>query len=216
MTAARSAAALLSLGLLLGGCSEGREPAAASRMSSAPHRDGDRLGGRATAVTLDAAFLRALAALRVAPSAAGSASLRDGVLVLPVTGGELRFADPRAASPRQVLGRVLHGGGLQLTGPNDTVVRLDDLELDPDQSRVYGALVVDDVVVAERIDAFAVDVRDMLPVRPGEAAGLVVLQGSRWALTEAVADALTTALDVEGFQPGLALGVAETTVQLDR
>ncbi|HWH29322.1 MAG TPA: hypothetical protein VNU26_10230, partial [Mycobacteriales bacterium] len=154
MTPARSAATavLVAAGVLLAtGCSDARGPAsppASATTSRAPTAD-DRLTGRATAVTLDAAFLRALAALRVAPSATGTATLQDDVLLLPVTGGEIALPDPRSQSPRQVLGRVLHvGGTLVLTGPDDTVAALDDLELDPDQARVYGRVVVDGVVVA--------------------------------------------------------------------
>ena len=216
MPVARSAAAVLAAAALLASaaCGGAQPPSTAPSPSSASQTDVDALTGRATTVTLDGAFLRTLAELRVAPAAVDPAGLDDDVLTLPVTGGELTLHDPRSQSSREVLGRVEHAGGLQLTGPDDTAVRVEALELDPDQSRVYGRVVVDGAVTAERVEVLTVDGRDMLPVRPGDGAGLLVLQGSRWALSPTGAQVLADALGV-GFTPGLALGVAETTVELE-
>lgn len=216
MTPARSVVAALAVALALAtaACGDARPPAGAPSSTAARTAVGG-LTGRATALTLDGAFLRTLAELRVAPTGADPAGLDGDVLTLPVTGGDLSLPDPRSGSPQQVLGRVVHTGGLQLTGPDDTAVRLEALELDPDQSRVFGRVVVDGAVTAERVEVLTVDGRDMLPVRPGDGVGLLVLQGSRWALSPTGAEVLATALGV-GFSPGLLLGVAETTVQLGR
>lgn len=220
MTVARSATtrAVVAAALLVLGAGCDRTPATTSPSPSAVPQSGvDRLTGRDTTIALDGALLRALAQRRVVPSAEGTATLEGDVLVLPVTGGDLTFLDERTPSSRRVLGRVLHAGaGLRLTGPDRTVAALEDLELDPDQSRVYARLVVDGVVVAERLDAFSAALRETLPLRPGDDAGVVVLQGSRWELTPAAAEALSSALGVPPLSGGLAAGVAETTVEVDR
>src|SRR5690349_11959384 len=58
----------------------------------------DTLTGKSTAVKLDKGFTDALASLKVTPGVIGSAKLKNGALVFPISGGNVTYFTPGEVS----------------------------------------------------------------------------------------------------------------------
>ena len=73
----------------------------------------DTLTGVDTAVTLDANFVQALTDLKVTPGVVGDASLKDGVVSFPITGGNVTQAAKLAGRNRTDFYKLLSRHNLQ-------------------------------------------------------------------------------------------------------
>ena len=74
------------------------------------------LTGVDTEVTVDAGFLDALTSLGLTPGVVGTATLTDGVLAFPITGGNVDYYDPEQSYRPFVQGSIEHeGSGFSLT-----------------------------------------------------------------------------------------------------
>jgi hypothetical protein len=217
-TAATAVAAGLALALVACGSDEttaGSGQSAAPTASPTPAAAIDSLSGEQTAVTLDEAFLDGLASLQLTPSPLGGATLdaATGVLAFPITGGNVTYFDPASGVDPYVQGLINHdGSGLQLTGADGTVVTLEDFEVDPAESRLYGTVTVDGEVFAERLDLFFLDGSTLEPLQVDEAGGTAVLEGTTVSLTTSAADALNTAFETDALAEFFPVGIAEITV----
>lgn len=201
-----------------GGSSSAAPPASAARPAASPTPAVSvaALRGVRTSVTLAPAFLKGLTALQLTPAPVGSATLdaAAGVVGFPITGGNLTYFDPTSGVVPYVRGRMLHAGsGLQLTGPTGTVVQLTDFEIDPGASMLYGRLTVDGAVKAERAELLFLDGRTLNPLRPGDAVGTAVLQGTTVTLTPGAAEALDAAFATSALTPFFPVGIAEITIK---
>jgi hypothetical protein len=187
----------------------------AAATSSEPIAAIDSLTGEQTAVTLDAGFLEGITALQLTPATVGSATLDGdtGVIAFPITGGNVEYYDPSGDVQPYVQGLINHdGSGLQLTGANGTVVKLENFEVDPEESLLYGKVTVDDEVFAERADLFFLDGSTLKPLAEGTEPGTAVLEGTTVSLTATAADALNTVFETDALAEFFLVGVAEITV----
>ena len=129
---------LVSASLLVGGLA-GCTTASTPEQSTAPSAAADpkpiasipALEGIDTQVTLDQGFVDALTSLGLTPGVTGTATLVDGALHFPITGGNVDYYDPAEKYRPYVQGVIDHdGSGITLTG-GDTVVGLSDFKIDP-------------------------------------------------------------------------------------
>lgn len=175
----------------------------------------DSLSGKQTAVTLDAGFLEGLTALKLTPATIGSATLEGAVIAFPITGGNVTYYAPDSGVNPYVQGLINHdGSGLQLTGANGKVVKLENFVVDPAESVLTGKVTVDDEVFAETAPLFFLDGRTLNPLEVNEAEGTAVLEGTTVSLTKTAADALNTVFETDALAEFFKVGIAEITVEL--
>jgi hypothetical protein len=189
--------------------------AAGAASSAEPAAQIDQLSGEQTAVVLDPAFLEGITGLGLTPGMIGSGTLDGdtGTVAFPITGGNVTYFDPASGVDPYVQGLIEHeGSGLSLTGADGTVVALENFEVDPEESLLYGKVSVDGEVFAERADIFFLDGSTLNPLRPGDEPDTAVLQGTTVSLTETAADALNTVFGTDALVEFFPVGVAEITV----
>ncbi len=175
----------------------------------------DTQTGKQTAVTLDEGFLAGLTALKLTPATLGGAKLEGAKISFPITGGNVTYFSPDSGVTPYVQGLINHDeSGLQLTGANGKVVKLENFEVDPAESLLYGKVSVDGAVFAERADIFFLDGSTLNPLRPGDEADTAVLQGTTVSLTKTAADALNMVFETDALAEFFPVGIAEITVAL--
>ncbi|MFY0409281.1 hypothetical protein [Solicola sp. PLA-1-18] len=209
-----AAAAVLAVPLAACG-SNSSDSASASSSSSAsasapkPVASIDALSGESTAITLDTGFTDALTALKLTPGTVGDATLADGALSFPITGGNVTVFKPGTVSP-YVIGQIQHvGSGLSLTA-GDTKVELTNLNVDPGVSRVYGDVSVNGKVAAQSAYLFQLDGRTLKPLETqGDTA---VLEGTKVEISPVAADLLNQTFKTDAVKAGLLVGIAKITV----
>ena len=143
----------LSAALGLGACSSGDATARATRQllsSSAQFARPEPVAslaaipaGGSTAVALDADFVAALGTLGLTPGIVGDATLADGSVSFPITGGTVTLFDKDSGYRPYVQGTLLHqNSGLSLTA-GGTTVELTNFTVDPGTpSRLFGDVAV--------------------------------------------------------------------------
>jgi hypothetical protein len=177
----------------------------------------DSLSGKQTAVTLDPAFLEGITALQLTPATLGGATLEGARIAFPITGGNVTYFDPASGVEPYVQGLINHDdSGLQLTGANGKVVKLEDFVVDPAESVLTGKVTVDDAVFAESAPLFFLDGRTLNPLQVNESAGTAVLEGTTVSLTQTAADALNMVFETDALTEFFPVGVAEITVDLPK
>jgi hypothetical protein len=205
------------LALTLAACGSDEPATETPAASQEPVAEIDSLSGEQTAVTLDPGFLEGLSALQLMPATLGGATLdgTTGVVAFPITGGNVTYFDPESGVDPYVQGLINHdGSGLQLTGANGTVVKLENFEVDPAESLLYGKVTVDDGVFAQRAPLFFLDGSTLNPLQVNEADGTAVLEGTTVSLTKTAADALNMVFETDALAEFFPVGVAEITVAL--
>ncbi len=124
----------------------------------------DLSNGVSTAVTVDAGFLEGLTALGVTPGVIGTATLTDGVLSFPITGGNVSVFDKAVVDP-YITGEIQHNGsGLSLTA-GGIKVDLENFVVDPGESVLTGKVSANGEVAAESANLFFLDGSTLQPVR---------------------------------------------------
>ncbi|KFF58563.1 hypothetical protein JF66_17650, partial [Cryobacterium sp. MLB-32] len=147
---------------LLAGCST---TAATTSSSSAPSSSSSAtaeaplasipsLSGVDTAVLLDADFAAALGTLGLTAGTVGTATLEEGSLHFPITGGNVDYYDPNGTVRPYVQGTLEHeGSGFSLTA-GDTVVELTNFTIDPGTSELFGDVAVNGESAATQVKVF--------------------------------------------------------------
>ena len=177
----------------------------------------DTLSGKQTAVTLDPGFLEGLTALKLTPATIGGATLEGAVIAFPITGGNVTYYAPDSGVTPYVQGLINHdGSGLQLTGANGKVVKLENFVVDPAESVLTGKVTVDGEIFAETAPLFFLDGRTLNPLEVNEAEGTAVLEGTTVSLTKTAADALNTVFETDALAEFFKVGIAEITVELPK
>ena len=210
--AALAATAALAVGAAACGGSDDENAAAPKPAATVqPVAEIPALGGRDTAVTLDAGFVEALGALKLTPAPLGEAKIsKAGVASFPITGGNVTYYTPGSISP-YVQGEIDHdGSGLSLTG-GGKVVELTDFEVDPGKSVLTGKVTVDGKVAAESAPLFFLDGRTLKPLQSNDD-GTAVLEGTTVKLKQEAADLLNQTFGVDALKAGFVIGVAKITV----
>ncbi len=219
-TATLVLAAGLTLGLAACGNNDetvGADTGAAAQSSPTPAAALPKLSGKSTAVTLDKSFLEGLTALKLTPATIGGATLdgTTGVISFPITGGNVTYYDPASGVTPYVQGTINHeGSGLQLTGSNGKVVKLENFVVDPAGSVLTGKVTVDGAVFAPSAPLFFLDGRTLKPLAVDEPAGTAVLEGTTVSLTKTAADALNMVFGTDALAEFFPVGVAKITVNL--
>jgi len=218
-TRSRTVAVAAGLTMALAACGGGDDTSASGSASegataeATPAAEIPALSGRDTAVALDAGFVEGLTALELTPGMIGTGKLENGSVIFPITGGNVTYYDPASGVEPYVQGLVEHeGSGLSLTGADGTVVKLENFEVDPAASLLYGKVTVNDQVFAERADLFFLDGSTLNPLRPGDEAGTAVLQGTTVSLTKTAADALNMVFKTDALAEFFKVGIATITV----
>ena len=170
----------------------------------------DAIPGGTTQITLDKGFTDALASLKLTPGLVGDAQLTDaGELRFPITGGNVTIFKPGQVSP-YVIGQLHHDtSGLSLTA-GDIVVELNNLNVDPGVSRVYGDVEVNDKVVAKNAYLFTLNGSTLKPLAmEGSDA---VLEGTEVFISPDAAGVLNDTFKTDAVTKDLLVGIAKITV----
>ncbi|MCU1569459.1 MAG: hypothetical protein JWR33_200 [Naasia sp.] len=185
-------------------------PASSAAAQPEPLASIPKLSGKDTQVTLDADFGAALASLKLTPGVLGSATLTDGVLAFPITGGNVDYYDPAADYRPYVQGEIDHvGSGISLTA-GDTVVELTDFVIDPGTSRLTGTVTVNGKVAGEDVFIFNLDGSTLKPLET-DSDGNAVLEGTRVLISADAAPLLNDTFGTDAIKPDMLVGIAKIT-----
>jgi hypothetical protein len=226
-TSTKSLTALLSAGLVIGalaGCSQsgasnssqsgaGSSSSASASTSATPTPAlMTSVGGKTTAIALDAGFVAALKSLKLTPGTIGTATLSSaGVLTFPITGGNVTYYDPSTGVRPYVQGELDHdGSGLSLTAGSKTV-QLKNFVIDPgNNSHVSGDVYLNGKSVVKGANLFRLDGSTLNPVtKDGDA---YVLQGTTVYVSTDAAALLNKTFGTTAVTGDLKVGVATLTV----
>jgi hypothetical protein len=200
-----TAAALLALPLAA--CSSGDDKSSDSKPE--PVAAVTDLSGQSTAVTLDPGFVKALTSLQLAPGVVGDATLANGAVSFPITGGDVTYYKPGSVSP-YVTGKIDHdGSGLSLTA-GSTEVDLTNFVVDPGTSRVAGDVSVNGKSAAEGATIFNLDGRTLKPLQTE--GNTAVLEGTKVQISADAAALLNKTFKTDAVKQGLLVGIAKITI----
>ncbi len=173
----------------------------------------DPVTGVSTKVTLDAGFVEALTALKVAPAPVGKATIsKDGVADFPITGGNVTYYDPASDYRPFVQGSLMHdGSGLSLTA-GDTKVELTDFVIDPGTSTLTGTVSVNGKEAATDALLFNLDGSTLKPLISNPD-GTATLEGTTVKLSDDAAGLLNDTFGIKDLKGGLVIGISAITVK---
>ena len=188
--------------------------ASASQSTPEPTAVIDSLGGVDTQVTLDQGFVDAITGLGLTPGVVGNATLTDGVLAFPITGGNVEYWDPKLKYRPYVQGSVEHdGSGISLTA-GETVVQLTDFRVDPGTSELFGTVSANGAEVGTDILIFDLNGSTLMPLQSGPN-GEAILEGTEVYVSSDAATLLNDTFGTDavmgGRESGLLVGIAKIT-----
>jgi hypothetical protein len=214
-----AAALAASAALGLAACGSGDTSSAAASTTSASQTAPKAAAtvravpGGSTGVTLDQGFVSALGQLGLTPGTVGSATLANGTISFPITGGTVTLYDKASGYRPWVQGILFHqGSGLSLAA-GGTTVQITNLAVDPGKpARVFGDVSVNGQLAAPSAPIFNLDGSTLKPVTM-DADGSAVLDGTRVLLSEEAAALLNSTFKTNAVQPSLLIGTATITVK---
>lgn len=167
------------------------------------------LSGVDTGILLDAGFAEALTTLGLTPGTVGTATLADGSINFPITGGNVTYFEPGTAKP-YVIGQVQHeGSGLSLTA-GDTVVELTNFNVDPGISRVYGDVLVNGKLAVASAYVLTLDGSTLKPLQTEGTNA--ILEGTRVLISPVAAELLNSTFSTDAVTSELLVGIAKITI----
>jgi hypothetical protein len=168
--------------------------------------------GGDTSVALDQGFVDALTSLGVTPGVLGTATLADGAVDFPITGGQVTVYDKDSGYRPFVQGSIFHqGSGLSLTA-GGTTVQLENFVVDPGKpAQLFGDVSVNGTLAVASAPLFNLNGTTLEPITV-DADGNAILTGTKVELTSAAADLLNQTFGVTAITPNLLIGVATLTV----
>lgn len=170
------------------------------------------LDGIDTQVALDQGFVDALGSLGLTPGVLGTATLTDGVLAFPITGGNVDYYDPEEDYRPYVQGSVEHdGSGISLTA-GDIVVELTDFRIDPGTSQLFGTVTANGEKVADDVYIFNLDGTTLNPLET-DADGNAVLEGTTVLISPDAAGLLNDTFGTDAVTDELVVGIAKITAK---
>jgi hypothetical protein len=169
--------------------------------------------GGLTEVALDAAFVEALGTLGVTPGIVGTATLTDGTLGFPITGGSVTLYEKDSGYRPWVQGTIFHSGsGFSLTA-GGTTVELTNFVVDPGKpARLFGDVSVNGQLAVPSAPLFNLNGTTLEPVTMN-ADGSAVLEGTQIELSEEAAALLNETFGIDALTPNLDIGIATLTVE---
>jgi hypothetical protein len=213
------AAGFLAGGLLMGGLAacapttEAETPAAPSvEADPQPLASIPELDGAQTEVTLDQGFVDAITSLGLTPGVLGTATLTDGVLSFPITGGNVDYYDPNEDYRPYVQGSISHdGSGISLSN-GTTTVELTDFRIDPGTSQLFGTVSANGTEVGQDIYIFNLDGSTLNPLET-DADGNAVLEGTTVLISPDAAGLLNDTFGTDAVTDQLVVGIAKITAK---
>ncbi|WP_104193599.1 hypothetical protein [Cryobacterium sp. M25] len=216
---------LATAGLLIAGLSacsttaDATAPAENSSSSSSPSSEGatpkalasiPALSGVDTSVLLDADFAAALTSLGLTPGTVGTATLTDGSLHFPITGGNVDYYDPEEDYRPFVQGSIEHeGSGFSLTA-GETTVELTNFTIDPGTSKLFGDVNVNGESAATQVLLFNLYGGTLKPLQmDGDNA---ILEGTTVHISAEAAGLLNDTFMTDAVADQLLVGIAKITV----
>ena len=168
------------------------------------------LSGVDTSVLLDADFAAALTTLGLTPGTVGTATLTDGSLHFPITGGNVDYYDPEEDYRPYVQGSIEHeGSGFSLTA-GDTVVELTNFTIDPGTSKLFGDVSVNGESAATQVLLFNLYGGTLKPLQmDGDNA---ILEGTTVHISAEAAGLLNDTFMTDAVADQLLVGIAKITV----
>ena len=189
-------------------------PEAAAKSSSipAPVAAVPALKGGNTAVLLDSGFTGALTTLGLTPGVIGTATLTDGSVHFPITGGSVVYWSPKGSYRPYVQGIIEHdGSGLSLTA-GGTVVSLTNFTVNPGNSLLYGDVAVNGASAAVQAPLFNLHGGTLKPLQlQGDNA---ILTGTTVHVSATAAGLLDKVFKTDAVKGGLLVGIATITAQI--
>jgi hypothetical protein len=170
------------------------------------------LKGGNTAVALDSNFLAALKSLGLTPNVVGTATLTNGSIHFPITGGDVVYWSPKGHYRPYVQGIILHSGsGLSLTA-GATTVSLTNFTINPGNSELYGDVAVNGTVAATQAPLFDLYGQTLKPLQlSGNDA---ILTGTTVHVSATAAGLLDKVFATTAVKGGLLVGIATITAQI--
>ena len=215
----KAAIGVATAGLLIVGAagiatSANAAPEAAAKSSSipAPVAAVPALKGGNTAVLLDSGFTGALTTLGLTPGVIGTATLTDGSVHFPITGGSVVYWSPKGSYRPYVQGIIEHdGSGLSLTA-GGTVVSLTNFTVNPGNSLLYGDVAVNGASAAVQAPLFNLHGGTLKPLQlQGDNA---ILTGTTVHVSSTAAGLLNKVFNTTAVKGGLLVGIATITAQI--
>jgi hypothetical protein len=219
----KTALGFASAGLLIAGLAACSTPEASTSASTAPEASSSAESspeplasipsldnGVDTAVLLDADFAAALTSLGLTPGTVGTATLVDGSLIFPITGGNVDYYDPEEDYRPFVQGSLEHeGSGFSLTA-GETTVELTNFTIDPGTSELFGDVTVNGEVAAEQALLFNLYGGTLKPL---EMDGTnAILEGTTVHISSVAAGLLNETFATDAVADQLLVGIAKITV----
>ncbi len=206
-------AGLMILAFPLAACGEEDGSNDSSSEVAQPQADVSALTGDTTEVALDQGFVDALGTLKLTPGTVGTGELKDGALIFPITGGNVRVYEPGSVD-NYVQGAILHeGSGLSLSG-GGTKVDIGNFIVDPGASVVYGDVNVDGAPAAVGVPIFDLNGNTLQGLDTSSEQGKAILQGSEVLMSDTAAGLLNDTFKTDAVKGGLLVGTATITVAL--
>jgi len=167
--------------------------------------------GGTTAVALDQGFVDALGTLGLTPGVVGDATLADGSVTFPITGGTVTVFDKASGYKPYVQGTIFHeGSGLSLAA-GGTTVELTNFTVDPGTpSRLFGDVFANGQLAAASAPLFDLDGSTLNP--PTIEGGEAVLQGTEVLLSAEAAELLNSTFMTDALAGDFLIGIATITV----
>ncbi|TFD68527.1 MULTISPECIES: hypothetical protein [unclassified Cryobacterium] len=167
------------------------------------------LSGVDTAVLLDADFGAALTSLGLAAGTVGTATLEEGSLHFPITGGNVDYYDPAESYRPFVQGSIQHeGSGFSLTA-GDTVVELTNFTIDPGTSELFGDVSVNGESAATQALLFDLYGSTLEPLKmEGDNA---ILTGTTVHISSVAAGLLNSTFSTDAVTDQMLVGIATIT-----
>lgn len=185
---------------------------AASKTIPAPAAAVPELFGGNTSVALDSGFVDALTSLGLTPGVLGTATLNNGAVAFPITGGSVVYWSPKSKYRPYVQGIIEHdGSGLSLSA-GGTTVGLSNFTVNPGNSKLYGDVTVNGSVAATQAYLFDLHGGTLKPLKlDGNNA---VLTGTTVHISPDAAALLNKTFNTDKVPSELLVGVATITAQI--
>jgi hypothetical protein len=167
------------------------------------------LSGVDTAVLLDADFGAALTSLGLAAGTVGTATLEEGSLHFPISGGNVDYYDPAEDYRPFVQGSIEHeGSGFSLTA-GDIVVELTNFTIDPGTSELFGDVSVNGESAATQALLFDLYGGTLEPLKmDGDNA---ILTGTTVHISSVAAGLLNSTFSTDAVADQMLVGIATIT-----
>jgi hypothetical protein len=169
------------------------------------------LSGQSTSVLLDSGFTAALKTLGLTPGTLGTATLANGSVSFPITGGHVTVYKKGAVNP-YVQGDIQHNGsGLSLTA-GSTTVQLQNFDINPGSSQLFGDVSVNGTIAVKHAYLFNLDGSTLKPL---EVSGTTAtLTGTRVLISPVAAPLLDKTFNTTAVKAGLLVGIATIVVNV--